>query len=88
MKNKTKKIEMYIGRTDHSWSTDYIDIPIDTSDKDLVKVCSEIALKEFASDDLAFVGIYNIDEECEYCGKSDCHFDCDESQAQSWGCIK
>ena len=59
-KTKTKLIEMYIGNTDHTWRTDYIEIPADTPDDKLVEVCEKAAFNQFGEDELAFVGIYNI----------------------------
>jgi hypothetical protein len=62
-KTKTKLIEMYIGNTDRTWTTDYIEIPQDTPDEKLVEVCETTALNQFEAENLSFVGIYSIPEE-------------------------
>ncbi len=78
MKSKVRPIEMYFGRAygggDYGdWSTDYVEIPIDTPDDKIEMVAKAKAKEEYGGDDLAFVGVYyimpleEIDEYYDFC---------------------
>ena len=60
MKNKLRPIEMYIGEgTDFgTWSTEYVDIPIDTPDDKIEEVAKDQARNVF--EDFVFIGVYCI----------------------------
>jgi hypothetical protein len=57
---KTRLIEMYVGYSEGSWNTTYVDIPLDTADEDIEKVSIAVAKKTIK--DYVFVGLYNITE--------------------------
>jgi len=61
MKKKTRLIEMYIGFTNHSWCTDYVEIPMDTPPNKIEKEARKSAEIQYKKNkDIAFIGLYNI----------------------------
>ncbi len=57
---KTRLIVMYVGYSEGSWNTTYVDIPLDTADEDIEKL--SIAVVKKTIKDYVFVGLYNITE--------------------------
>ena len=60
MEHKERPIEMYIGEGSDfgTWSTEYVDIPIDTPEDKIEEVAIKKARNVF--DDFVFVGVYSI----------------------------
>jgi hypothetical protein len=57
---KTRLIEMYVGYSEGSWNTTYVDIPMDTPD-DLIEQAAMLAGQNQIKD-YVFIGLYNITE--------------------------
>lgn len=60
MAKKTRLIEMYVGNSDGTWYTDYVDIPFDTADDDIERVSINAAATQIKG--YVFIGLYNITE--------------------------
>lgn len=59
---KTRQIEVYVGWYDHTWSTDWVDIPADTAEEKVEETAIAALWAAFANDQpdepIAFVGVY------------------------------
>ena len=65
-KKKTRQVEYFRCWDDHTWDTDFIDIPADTPEDKLNEAVQEAAFKIDWKDDVpAFVGVYCDAEEEE-----------------------
>jgi hypothetical protein len=69
---KTRKIEVYLAYTNHTWDTEIIEIPRNTPERRLVETAEKEAMKLFFNnpnthDEVAFIGVYNseVDDEKE-----------------------
>lgn len=62
---KTRQIEMFVatsnGDAAGSWTTDYVDIPLETPEDEIAEVAEE-AMREHLGErtDVAFVGVYHV----------------------------
>jgi len=59
---KERLVEMYIGKQNGTWYTDYVGIPLDTPQNLIEKVAMEVAIKCYEKEEPAFIGLYNITE--------------------------
>lgn len=59
---KTRVIEMYIGVGSDfgTWSTEYVDIPIDTPEEKIEEVARIKIMEDELAEDFMFCGVYSI----------------------------
>jgi len=64
---KNRDIEIYVGYCNHTWETQFVSIPSSTPEDKIKETAINTAMNLFhnnpnTSDEVAFVGIYNVPE--------------------------
>ena len=64
---KSRRVEVYVGYSNHTWATFFIEIPLSTPEENIEKVTIDKAIDLYHNnpntvDEVAFIGIYNIPE--------------------------
>lgn len=63
---KTREVEVYRCWEDHTWDTEFVEVPADTPEAQLGEVCQHVALENLrnSADLPCMVGVYSVPE-CE-----------------------
>ena len=61
--SKAREIEMYVNYADHTWTTEMVEIPANTPEKDIEQTAVNMMIRKLSAPDrdiVAFVGVYHI----------------------------